>query len=518
MGIGVAISGGGHRATAWGWGAILGLAELGVNRDIVSIASVSGGSIANGVMAMRGDYASMSPDEVERAIAPGLRLVAHDGLFYFGPLTNRYISFFFGAASLAVGSIVSLLIAGLGAGRGWDLPWFLTVGLTMALAGWMAWLKTGKIPRKTRVTAVAALLASGPLTVAFLALTGDAHGVSIVWRLAVPVLVTVVLITSALQVFAHRSQVVDRALASQLFSSNGRTTALEEVQRSIHHVFCGTELQSGDHIYFTPRLVYSYRIGVGTPGSLHLSTAVQCSACLPGAFLPRRLPTYAFHLDRPWHVPDNEPEHPPEFVVVNDGGVYDNMADQWEQGFHEREGRVAGLSELQTAAKQLVVVNAGKGLGWRPSRRTAGISAEVRALSRTIDTLYNVSTSHRRQDLVRFQSADPLAGCLVHIAQSPFTVPNAFARSREPATAARAREALHLLAEARANEEVWLQRAERSPCVPTTLGALGSDVTADLLEHAFLLTVVNCYVILGVGRLPPSERLDRSRFDAMAQG
>ena len=57
--------------------------------------------------------------------------------------------------------------------------------------------------------------------------------------------------------------------------------------RPVHHVFCTTDLQSGDPVFITPRLVSGYRLGFGTPGELPLSTAVQCSANLPGAFPPR---------------------------------------------------------------------------------------------------------------------------------------------------------------------------------------------------------------------------------------
>ena len=53
--IGVALSGGGYRATAWGLGAILALSDLreaGSNDDRLStVASVSGGSVTNGFIA-----------------------------------------------------------------------------------------------------------------------------------------------------------------------------------------------------------------------------------------------------------------------------------------------------------------------------------------------------------------------------------------------------------------------------------------------------------------------------------
>ena len=129
------------------------------------------------------------------------------------------------------------------------------------------------------------------------------------------------------------------------------------------------------------------------------ATAVQASACLPGAFVPRELTTESFGLRRPWSVPDDEPPGPPQVLVVNDGGVYDNMADQWEQGMDDRTERLG--QSVQDPATHLVVANAGKALGWQPMKRTGPLSREVRSLGRTVDILYDVTTSHRRQGLVR---------------------------------------------------------------------------------------------------------------------
>src|SRR5262245_33332600 len=50
--IGIAISGGGHRATAFGLGVLLYLVDSGLNRRVRTITSVSGGSILNGYVAL----------------------------------------------------------------------------------------------------------------------------------------------------------------------------------------------------------------------------------------------------------------------------------------------------------------------------------------------------------------------------------------------------------------------------------------------------------------------------------
>ena len=55
----------------------------------------------------------------------------------------------------------------------------------------------------------------------------------------------------------------------------------------------------------------------------------------------------------------------------------------------------------------------------------------------------------------------------------------------------------------------WSRRARSNASVPTVLGALGSDETLDLLEHAYTNTLVGLHVIEGVGALRP---FDRERF------
>ncbi|MGH9117016.1 MAG: hypothetical protein ACRD0A_03800 [Acidimicrobiales bacterium] len=520
----MAISGGGHRATVWGWGALLALVDMGSNADVVSIASVSGGSIASGVVANAGDYAGMSPSAYEDALRPGLRVAARDGLFFFGPATNGYLARLFTFVGLAFASLVGLVIAAVGTGRDWPLGWFLLLSLATLVVAGRPVLKSRLGPR-WKALFVALLLAVGPLTVAWLAITRGLHGWAILWLL-VPVAVTAALLWMAARVFARRSEAVEQALGADLLARDGRATRLAEVDGRVHHVFCTAELQAGDHCYFTPRLVYCYRAGAGRPDDFTLAAAVQASACLPGAFLPRELETGRFGMVRPWTVLGDEPPAVPERLVVNDGGVYDNMADHWELGFDG--DRVARLRQLpwlgdrpvQERADTLIVANAGKALGWQRLARASWLGREVRGLGRTVDILYDVSTSQRRVALVdRFSGRGrrKVAGALVHVAQSPFTVPTAYGRG-EGERADRAREALALLEGLGADRDDWRGRANASAGVGTVLRALGVDVTADLMLHAYWLTRVNCYVMLGLGRLDDPASFARDRFVALARG
>ena len=89
--IGVALSGGGHRATVWAFGALLYLTDAHQQGRVCTVASVSGGSIANGVIAQRIDYNTADGTQLRAAIKPALTNVANEGLFFFGPATNSYV-------------------------------------------------------------------------------------------------------------------------------------------------------------------------------------------------------------------------------------------------------------------------------------------------------------------------------------------------------------------------------------------------------------------------------------------
>lgn len=81
--IGVALPGGGHRASAWALGALLYLVDIGAAPRVRSIASVSGGSITNGLVALRTEYSSTnSADFVRDAVAPLAKRLAIEGTVF----------------------------------------------------------------------------------------------------------------------------------------------------------------------------------------------------------------------------------------------------------------------------------------------------------------------------------------------------------------------------------------------------------------------------------------------------
>jgi len=446
--IGVAISGGGHRATLWGLGTLLYLVDSGKHQEVAAVSSVSGGSITNGVVAQQVDLPRTDPEEFDAGVAPLVRHVAKTGLFFWGPATNAYV--------------ISLLAG-------------LSVGVAVFVSG-----------------------------VVLLFLDG------LSWPAGIALLVALAVLAVVARWFERRSDVVDRALASTHFSTDGRPTRMADLQRSVDHVICATELQSGQHLYLTPRFLYSYALGTGEPAAMNLSTAVQASACLPGAFSPRRLPTAPHRFSGGVRTASE--------VLLTDGGVYDNMADQWLIGLAGRLQRAPQLPVVAREVDEVVVVNASSPVAWSPMKRARLVLAgELATLLRVNSVMYQVTTARRRyalirewEDAVRDQRGQ--RGALVHIAQSPYDVADRYSGSDAPVDRKeRARAVVALLGDDEVARTRWRERADASRSVATVLRRLGRETTLDLLEHSYVLTMCNLHVLLGhpLMQLPNRERFAR---------
>ncbi len=140
---------------------------------------------------------------------------------------------------------------------------------------------------------------------------------------------------------------------------------------------------------------------------------------------------------------------------------------------------------------------------------------ELAALWKDKDVLYDQTTAIRRQGLVgRFDRAElqgrGMRGALVHIPQTPFDVPKAFIdRDDWPNRQERAGKALRALEETQKTREEWEEVARLDAAVGTVLNRLGTEVSARLLHHAYVLAMINLYVILGYPLLPIP---DQDRF------
>jgi predicted acylesterase/phospholipase RssA len=459
--VGVALSGGGHRATVFGLGALLALRDAGVHERIVSISSVSGGSIANGAVMVGPDFGTAPPDKVDAHIAAVVDRVAKRGVLQGGaPATRWYLRL--------------LVLSGLAAVLG------LVVAILAGLAGW---------PK--------AILIAG--TIVFVA------GLLGAWLL-----------------FGQRSARTEKGIDTELLGGTSTTLADQRARDlSIHHVICTTEVQGGVEFFFSNRMVYGWNFSGSTaPCRLPLSTPVQASACVPGAFRTRRIPLDVLGVtcvDRSRRR--SGPTVNVDDVVLQDGGVYDNMADEWEYNFR---GRVKVFSELgkvqPTPARSLVIVNASAGWSALRPLTSRGPKFEIDSLMRANNVQYDVSTSHRRRALFqRFsahQAERELDGVFVQIADSPYTLARSWLPTdgHEPdAAGRRALDAIAFLDAYGIAEDEWDAVAARSAAVPTTLKPLGTAASAELLEHGYVLTLVNAHVLLGFGDLETVAK--RNRFE-----
>jgi predicted acylesterase/phospholipase RssA len=451
--IAVALSGGGHRACLFGLGALLYLADADKTGSLASVASVSGGSLANGTVAQEVDLTRASPDRLREVAARVAGQITGRGTVFGTAWTFAYLA-------LVVAVAVAAAVA----------PW---------LTGLPIWIEVA-------LCVLGLLLAT--------------------WLISL------------------RGKACALAFDRTLFRPGGRSTRLGGIHGGLDHVFCATDLHAGEHVYFSRDFVCSYRFGHGVPGDVRLSAVVQASAAFPGGFPASWLPTRR-HDFRGGAQPDAATVRR---MALVDGGVYDNMADQWACGMEARVARGLPPGVEFRQADEVVVVNSSAGLDWSALRglRLPALG-ELLTLLRDKSVLYDNGNSLRRQALVtRFELAERddegLRGALVHIPQSPFRVPRRLADEKgsdgaPTARAGRAATALDALRESGGTdvEAEWTAIAKANAAVPTTLVKFDVATSARLLHHAYVLAMVNLHVLLGY---PLLDLPALAEFEALARG
>jgi hypothetical protein len=308
--IGITLSGGGHRATVFGLGAMLAMADAGLRERTLSITSVSGGSIANGAVMVGPDFGSAPHADVEAHIADVVKSIADRGILQGGaPATKWYLRSLIASIALTAISFLVAVVAGVA-------KWPVVVAVAVAVLVVFGWL--------------------------------------------------------TLWLFSQRSSATERAVDKELLGDDNTTLATQGARElSVHHVICTTELQGGTTFYFSNKMVYGWEFGGTTrPTTVPLSTAVQASACVPGAFRARAVKLDKLNLTPGSLQPDDHQAHgvvTVDRIVIVDGGVYDNMADSWEYRFADRCSRtrrrecIVGLEQPQTNAEPRVADGVGLG-------------------------------------------------------------------------------------------------------------------------------------------------------------
>lgn len=425
--IGLALSGGGHRATLFSLGPLLYLADVGKNSEVRSIASVSGGSISNGYLAQAGNYDRLTAADVRQLLRPLAEQIADRGTLFSVFGTWLYLSI--------------VMIGLIGVFSLWDVHWPWIARLGAFALGLIAWHKL---------------------------------------------------------LVGQRGRICAWAFSESLFSAGGRPTLLRDIAKGVNHVFCATDLTVGEHVYFAGDFVYSYRMGLGIPAEIPLAIAVQASAAFPAAFPPSILPTSQHRFEGGTNMSDR--------MVLTDGGVYDNMAEQWALGLKNRKSRVNTRMVSFNDVDELIVVNSSQTLAWRSlAKLQIPILGEIFALLEVVNSLYENTTSPRRTMLVdRFDSAartrKGLRGVLIMVDQSPFTVADYFSRIADwPDRQQRANAVLTALGETRA---FWKSIVHDTRQTPTTLRRLGRRRSTLLLYQSYVVAMTNLHIILDYPLLP----------------
>ncbi|MEY2420016.1 MAG: hypothetical protein QOI95_83 [Acidimicrobiaceae bacterium] len=466
--VGVALSGGGYRAAAWALGSLRAIVAAGLGSKVTMISSVSGGSITNAYLGLRED-ALATPgrfDDATASLEAGLAghpvgfmcgLFAHAiviALVWYAAATDRTTVLGVAAVIAVVIGIVAGLASGdllFGRARMW---WYVSAGfggggaLIVLVDGWP-------------VTALAVVAVGAVLMYTRGPVVGNALGAS----------------------------------TAKLCDRSGPT--LGDLPETPVTVICATELHAGHQLYLAHGFAYCYDFGLGQRDNLSLATAVQASANLPGAFPTRWLRAAPFGFrpgsdDYSW-------------LGTSDGGVYDNMADQWLAGLTARMTRLRRQLPADDAVHKtlkqwsdhaptlLVVANASGALSARKLQLSAvPVIGELVSLLHVKDVLYDNGNSVRREWLVERFDSGAAAGTLVHIATNPYAL--AHRLDSTPATA--------WLDHNGVAESEWTSIAQQNTTVGTKLWPLGRNTTRRLVDHAFALTTAN---LIARGFITPAE-------------
>jgi hypothetical protein len=364
---------------------------------------------------------------------------------------------------------------------------------------------------------------------------------------------------------------------------------------------------------------WNWDFGIGHPNSMKVATAVQASSNLPGAFPIRWIPTgdQGFVLSDPTAEADSQTQ-----LALTDGGVYDNMGEQWADGLGNRVRTIVrarlgpqalAVGELTTSggavkvartdwermaisgpecgikpipidavdedgsirlpavamsgviaagkivridhrdASNVVVVDdyaammkraesivphdAGRSAHLIMANASAGralaklkrsripVLGELSGLMSVVSALYDNGTAIRRRDLVgrwlRRGAIDKLAeehgfgvgwpftegadnGQIIQIDRSPWRIPRFLEEGADADRAARAVAAIAFLETLDETEDQWKCITAENAEVATTFKPLGVEVTARLLYHAYVLSIVDLHVLLGYPLLSES--------------
>ncbi len=334
----LALSGGGHRATVFAFGALLYLIHSTRNQDVRLITSVSGGSITNAWLSLLPKSFSQLKSNSEKHkfetdLAEFSKQIAGRPGWWTFTVCIYFLSYFViwivpeylempnwswnnrVVVFVACFCILAWIVGPLSQGTLWGSRiWWTYVGLvTFGI-----------------IAGVAAVVNFYVLGGALLLLT-TAIGYSYAPHVVAYVFGTMISVQS------HQAGTQTNALVflqRKNRANNEKHNNLDSPE--IRHIFCATQLQVKRHFYMSEEFVFSHYFGVGKPRELRVCDAVQASANFPFAFPARVFRPEAFDMSTVYRgsqeIANKDLFLPGEKLVdlaLIDGGVFDNTGFSW---------------------------------------------------------------------------------------------------------------------------------------------------------------------------------------------
>lgn len=377
--IGLALSGGGHRATLAAIGSMLALVDGGLNADVHWITSVSGGSIANAFVSTRCGFRDVSASEFETIVRDAVDRVVRQGSLAgtAGAKLRAGAAIAAGAVATAVATRRFTASIAQGPGPGW---------IRRSLMGGAA----------RAVPAVAAFRSRG-------------------WLVE----------QSIAELWCRRT---DGSFAdlTDVASERRRATTANEAQRTVEHVYVAADLRSGSPLFLTSEAFVQGDIAVPM-ARFPLARAVRASASFPGLLPPLRLRHSRYARPGAWQYEWG--------ALAVDGGVYNNLASDWDD---PESGLFFGLTERlpRQPVEVRILVDAGKRLPHYFPRWRALPFVGLASMRRTAAVMYEAGLESRRRAArsgMRFSTGD-IREILVPATgepRSPTLLPAAMRASRQ---------------------------------------------------------------------------------------
>lgn len=470
--LGLALSGGGVRASLFSLGVVVGLVHLGWNRYVRCIASVSGGSIINAALAHARRLGAIASLEDFEPLASGLA----------SSLSSRgAFAFDFRSIGAFLRYIVALLLRAL-------LPFLFLIAMALEYIDKNAGLNIRALSWSELPWLWIAVAAATSLFLTFIASRG--------------------LLQEAKYRTVLHSVLPDSAftgMTQRLYVRNWGTDEDGDDAPKITHVLVATDLLSGKPMYFSNEFVYCEPYGWSEPRELRTVEALYSSAAFPILFPPKKLQLKRLDFQ------NGEMSGPlPRAASLADGGVYNNLGTDWFRELEERSDPDKPLlwpfGELKLTLPRInsdnvIVVNAGA-----PSESVKKV--RLIPVARIMSVLYDNTVRPRVREIVKDNRP------LIDIADSPLDLARKLAAGSTGDAKLRAENLVTMLDGRTA--QFWEDLKRDTAGTATKLTSAGRRAGARLMEHGYLSTIVLMHVRFGAEL--PDELNGEKYFTGLVAG